>query len=74
MGNYNWMVIKTGILNSLPEWAKPVPFPIKSIAIKDACGAVKAAKQGFKKHDQIRKYRFRSRKILSSLFMCQNRP
>jgi putative transposase len=56
------MAIKTGILNSLPEWAKPVPFQIKSIAIKDACGAVKAAKQGFKKDGQSRKCRFRSRK------------
>jgi len=58
----NWMAIKTGILNSLPEWAKPVPFQIKSIAIKDACSAVKAAKQGFKKDGQIRQCRFRSRK------------
>ncbi|WP_333181738.1 transposase [Microcoleus sp. S13_C3] len=58
----SWMTIKTGILNSLPEWAKPVPFQIKSIAIKDACSAVKAAKQGFKKDGQIRKCKFRSRK------------
>lgn len=58
----NWMTIKTGILNSLPEWAKSVPFQIKSIAIKDACLAVKAAKKGFKKDGQIRKCRFRSRK------------
>lgn len=58
----NWMAIKTGILNSLPDWAKSVPFQIKSIAIKDACLAVKAAKQGFKKDGQIRKCRFRSRK------------
>jgi putative transposase len=58
----NWMAIKTGILNSLPEWAKSVPFQIKSIAIKDACSAVKVAKQGFKKDGQIRKCRFRSRK------------
>jgi len=58
----NWMAIKTGILNSLPEWAKTVPFQIKSIAIKDACLAVKAAKKGFKKDGQIRKCRFRSRK------------
>lgn len=58
----NWMVIKTGILNGLPEWAKLVPFQVKSIAIKDACLAVKAAKKGFKKDGQIRKCRFRSRK------------
>ncbi|MEZ2225507.1 RNA-guided endonuclease InsQ/TnpB family protein [Microcoleus sp.] len=58
----NWMTIKTGILNSLPEWAKPVPFQIKSIAVKDACSAVKAAKKGFKKDGQIRQCKFRSRK------------
>src|ERR687886_2866003 len=58
----NWMVIKTGILNSLPEWAKSVPFQIKSIAIKDGCLAIKAAKKGFKKDGQIRTCRFRSRK------------
>lgn len=58
----NWMAIKTGILNGLPEWAKVVPFQIKSIAIKDACLAVRAAKKGFKKDGQIRKCRFRSRK------------
>ncbi|NET58445.1 MAG: transposase [Symploca sp. SIO2E6] len=58
----NWMAIKTGILKSLPEWAKSVPFQIKSIAIKDACLAVKAAKKGFKTDGKIRKCRFRSRK------------
>ncbi len=58
----NWMIIKTDILNDLPEWAKSVPFQVKSIAIKDACLAVKAAKKGFKKDGQIRKCRFRSRK------------
>jgi putative transposase len=56
------MAIKTGILNDLPEWAKSVPFQIKSIAIKDACLAVKAAKKGFAKNGQINKYKFRSRK------------
>ncbi len=58
----NWMAIKTGIINSLPEWANPVPFQIKSIAIKDACSAVKAAKQGFTKDAQIRQSKYRSRK------------
>jgi len=72
----NWMAIKTEILNSLPDWAKPVPFQIKSIAIKDACLAVKAAhvfggklppetlraKKGFGQDGKIRKCKFRSRK------------
>ncbi|NEP01194.1 MAG: transposase [Symploca sp. SIO2E9] len=58
----NWMAIKSGILNSLPEWSKPVPFQIKSIAIKDACLAVKAAKKGFKEDGKVRQCRFRSRR------------
>ncbi|WP_293105462.1 helix-turn-helix domain-containing protein [Moorena sp. SIOASIH] len=37
----NWKAIKTGILNDLPEWCKTVPYQIKSIAIKDACTAVR---------------------------------
>jgi putative transposase len=56
------MSIKTEILNGLPEWAKSVPFQIKSIAIKDACLAVKAAKKGWGQNGQIRKCKFRSRK------------
>lgn len=58
----NWMAIKTGILNDLPEWAKPVPFQVKSIAIKDACLAVKKAKSDYKKTGKICKVKFRSRK------------
>ncbi|MBW4571626.1 MAG: transposase [Tolypothrix carrinoi HA7290-LM1] len=58
----NWMAIKTEIIHGLPDWAKSVPFGIKSIAIKDACLAVKAAKKGFGKDGQIRKCKFRSRK------------
>lgn len=58
----NWMGIKTEILNSLPEWAKSVPYQIKSIAIKDACLAVKKAKADFKKTGKICRCQFRSRK------------
>jgi len=58
----NWMSIKTEILHGLPEWASSVPFQIKSIAIKDACLAVKAAKKGFGKDGQMRKCKFRTRK------------
>jgi putative transposase len=58
----NWMAIKTGILNGLPEWAKTVPDQIKSIAIKDACLAVKKAKSDFKKTGKICRVNFRSRK------------
>jgi putative transposase len=66
----NWMAIKTGILNALPDWAKAVPFQIKSMAIKDACLAVKKAKSDFKKTGKICKCRFRSRKdTIQSVFI-----
>ncbi|OLT66805.1 hypothetical protein BI334_18950 [Moorena producens 3L] len=58
----NWKAIKTGILNDLPEWCKTVPYQIKSIAIKDACTAVREAKKKYKKTGQINRVRFRSRK------------
>lgn len=66
----SWMAIKTEILHGLPDWTKAVPFQIKSIAIKDACLAVKAAKKRFKKDGQICKCMFRSRKdTKQSLFV-----
>ena len=58
----NWKAIKTGILNDLPEWCKSVPYQIKSIAIKDACTAVREAKKKYKKTAQVNRVRFRSRK------------
>ncbi|AOX02523.1 transposase [Moorena producens PAL-8-15-08-1] len=58
----NWKAIKTGILNDLPQWCKTVPYQIKSIAIKDACTAVREAKKKYKKTSQINRVRFRSRK------------
>ncbi|MEO1187256.1 MAG: helix-turn-helix domain-containing protein, partial [Cyanobacteria bacterium J06636_27] len=60
----DWKKIKTGILNDLPEWCKEVPYQIKSIAIKDACLAVKKAKGDFKTTGKIYKCKFRSRKNL----------
>ena len=58
----NWKAIKTGILNDLPEWCKDVPYQIKSIAIKDACTAVREANKKYKKTSQINRVKFRSRK------------
>ena len=58
----NWLKIKKPILDALPEWASTVPFQIKSIAIKDACQAVKMAKKGYKQDGKVRKVKFRSRK------------
>ncbi|NEP54113.1 MAG: helix-turn-helix domain-containing protein, partial [Moorea sp. SIO3C2] len=58
----NWKAIKTDLLNDLPEWCKVVPYQIKSIAIKDACTAVREAKKKYNKTSQINRVRFRSRK------------
>ncbi|NEO93405.1 MAG: transposase [Moorea sp. SIO3G5] len=58
----NWKAIKSDILNNLPEWCKAVPYQIKSIAIKDACTAIREAKKKSKKTGQVNRVRFRSRK------------
>ncbi len=58
----SWMAIKKEILDSLPEWCKEVPFQIKSMAIKDACQAVKIAKKKFKETGKFNTVRFKSRK------------
>lgn len=66
----NWKAIKTEIIHSLPEWAKSTPYQIKSIAIRDACNAVKAAKKKFLQTGQAQKVKFRSRRRrLDSIFI-----
>ena len=58
----NWMAIKTGILDDLPEWAKSVPYQIKSVAIRDACQAVQNAKIDYQQRSTFQYVKFRSRK------------
>ncbi len=58
----NWKAIKGGILKNLPEWSKPVPYQIKSIAVRDATIAVKEAKVKYSKTGQFQQVRFKSRK------------
>lgn len=66
----NWKAIKTEIIHSLPDWAKSTPYQIKSIAIRDACNAVKAAKKKFLQTGKVQKVKFRSRrKRLDSIFI-----
>lgn len=57
-----WKAIKGGILNNLPEWAKLVPYQIKSIAVRDACIAVREAKVKYSKTRQVQQVKFKSRK------------
>ncbi len=66
----NWIAIKTGILDDLPDWAKPVPHQIKSVAIRDACLAVRAAKQKYQKTEAFQKVSFKSKRTPSdSIFI-----
>ena len=58
----NWYRVKKSILPDLPDWAKSVPYQIKSIAVRDACKAVKAAKLKCLKGDGFQKVSFRSRR------------
>ena len=58
----NWMKIKTAIIQSLPEWAKAVPYQIKSLSVKDACIAVQNAKIKAKQTRVFQKVQFRSKK------------
>jgi putative transposase len=56
----NWKGIKTGLLHSLPDWCKQVPYQIKNIAVKDACIAVQNAKKKTKVTGEENKCGFRS--------------
>jgi len=64
------MEIKKWLLKELPEWAIPVPFQIKAIAVKDACAAVKKAKKDYKRTGKFQKVSFRSYKdVQQSIFI-----
>lgn len=58
----NWYAIKGVIMAQSPDWARDVPYQIKSVAIRDACQAVTAAKIKCKRTGQFQKVKFRSRK------------
>ena len=57
-----WKSIKTDLLHSMPEWSKEVPYQIKSVAIRDCCQAVSAAKKKFKQTGKFQEVKFRSKK------------
>jgi putative transposase len=58
----NWKAIKGGLLRSLPSWSEETPYQIRSIAIRDACKAVRDAKRKFRQTGEIQEVHFRSRK------------
>ena len=57
-----WKSIKTDLLHSMPEWMNNVPYQIKSVAIRDCCQAVSAAKKKFKQTGKFQEVKFRSKK------------
>ncbi len=58
----NWKAIKTGILHDLPDWSKETPYQIKSIAVRDACIAVREAKRKCKKTGEFQSVSFKSKR------------
>jgi putative transposase len=69
----NWKEIKGGILATLPDWAKGIPYQIKSIAIRDACQAVSNAKKKFKVTGKFQEVKFRAKKKRRhNIFIPQN--
>ena len=58
----NWKAIKSGILHDLPEWSKATPYQIKSVAIRDACIAIREARQKCKKTGKYQSVSFKSKR------------
>lgn len=57
-----WKEIKTGILSALPEWCDNTPYQIKSIAVRDACIAVRSAKEKYRSVGSSSNMKFKSKK------------
>lgn len=58
----SWIKTKTDIIKNLPDWAKIIPYQIKSLAIKEAIDNLKQQKyQAYLKHTKFR-MRFKSKK------------
>ena len=66
----NWKAIKTGIIQSLPDWSKETPYQVKSVAIRDACIAIREAKKKCKKTGERQSVSFKSkRNSIDSIFI-----
>lgn len=58
----SWKSIKGPQLKSAPLWAEKIPYQVKSIAIRDACIAVTAAKRKGKKTGQFQEVHFKRKR------------
>jgi putative transposase len=57
-----WKIIKGPQIASAPIWAEKMPYQIKSVAIRDACFAVIAAKRKGKQTGQWQKVHFKKKR------------
>lgn len=57
-----WKSIKTAIIYGLPDWSEQAPYQVRSIAIRDACKAVTAAKKKCLSTCEVQRVSFRTRK------------
>ena len=58
----SWKAIKTPIMHDLPDWAEETPYQVKSVAIRDACIAVREAKKKCKETGIFQSVSFKSKK------------
>ena len=68
----NWKAIKTPIIHDLPDWSKDTPYQVKSIAIRDACIAVREAKKKCKNTGEHQSVSFKSKKNPSDSIFIPN--
>ena len=58
----NWLALKGQILAALPNWAAPAPYQVKSLAVEEACKAVKAAKRKFRETGEVSEVHFKTKR------------
>lgn len=58
-----WLKVKGPILAALPDWCHSVPYQVKSLAVEEACNAVKAAKKKFKSTGLFNKVNYKNKRL-----------
>jgi hypothetical protein len=58
----SWKAVRTAIIHSAPARLQAAPYQVKSIAVRDACQAVKNAKLHYKETGEFSQVEFRRRK------------
>ena len=58
----NWLTLKGTIIKGLPTFGSDAPYQVRSIAVKDACDAVRRAKLAYKATGKFHQVKFRAKK------------